>query len=62
MQRGTIQLMRLFTICVSGSNETEDFITDAEGPFRYRFDCTVDDVSLGKTHHGFCTRITFLSP
>jgi hypothetical protein len=38
-----------------GSNETEDFITDAEGPFRYRFSCTLDDdVSLGKTHHGFC--------
>jgi len=42
-------------LTLAGSNETEDFITDAEGPFRYRFACTLDDVSLGRTHHGFCT-------
>lgn len=47
-----------YSILTKGSNDTEDFITDAEGPFRYRFDCALDGVSLGKTHHGFCAYVT----
>lgn len=54
---GVSDAERLVVAAFKGSNETEDFITDAEGPFRYRFSCAPDDggdVSLGKTHHGFC--------